>query len=504
MDWMKLKSGSDVRGVAVGENAPLTEHVAMCLGMAFARYVAKHGGKPVTQVTIAIGRDSRISGPALLHAAAEGVSKAGASVLDFGMCTTPAMYMCIITPGFQPDGSIMITASHHPYDKNGLKFFLAEGGVEGDVVEELLKTASTLEPEDTPLAGTIVKKPFLPTYKEQLADRIRRGLGTDVPKPLLGLHVVVDAGNGAGGFYAQLMEELGAWIEGSQFLEPDGMFPNHIPNPENEAAMASISAAVKRVGADLGVIFDTDCDRAAVVDADGREINRNRLIALISAILLDEKPGETIVTDSVTSSGLKKFINDWGGEHYRYKRGYRNVIDEAIRLNKEGISCPLAIETSGHAALRENHFLDDGMYLVTVLIVRAMKLKQEGKTLGSLIADLKEPVESREIRLNITADDFRDAGKVVIQRVLDYANAAENWHIAPDNREGVRISFDLDGGMDNGWFLLRLSVHDPVLPLNVESDVPGGVQQMLESLLKVLNDAEGIDLTPLKKAVEEA
>ena len=192
MDWMKLKSGSDVRGVAVGENAPLTEHVAMCLGMAFARYVAKHVGKPVTQVTIAIGRDSRISGPALLHAAAEGVSKAGASVLDFGMCTTPAMYMCIITPGFQPDGSIMITASHHPYDKNGLKFFLAEGGVEGDVVEELLKTASTLEPEDTPLAGTIVQKPFLPTYKEQLADRIRRGLGTDVPKPLLGLHVVVD------------------------------------------------------------------------------------------------------------------------------------------------------------------------------------------------------------------------------------------------------------------------------------------------------------------------
>ena len=133
-----------------------------------------------------------------------------------------------------------------------------------------------------------------------------------------------------------------------------------------------------------------------------------------------------------------------------------------------------------------------------------MKLKQEGKTLGSLIADLKEPVESREIRLSITADDFRDAGKVAIQRVLDYANAAENWHIAPDNREGVRISFDLDGGMDNGWFLLRLSVHDPVLPLNVESDVPGGVRQMLESLLKVLNDAEGIDLTPLKKAVEEA
>ena len=501
MDWMKLKSGSDVRGVAVGENRTLTPHVAACLGMAFARFVAEKKHKSVAQVTIALGRDSRISGEELLRAAAEGVSKAGAAVMDFGMCTTPAMYMCIITPGFQPDGSIMITASHHPYDKNGLKFFVEEGGLEGSDVEKLLLAARELEPEGMPIAGAITQKAFLPTYQELLAGRIRKGLDTDMAKPLLGLHVVVDAGNGAGGFYAELLESLGAWVEGSQFLEPDGHFPNHIPNPENADAMASLRKAVLGAGADLGVIFDADCDRAAIVDADGREINRNRLIALISAILLDEKPGQTIVTDSVTSSGLKKFINDWGGEHYRYKRGYRNVIDEAIRLNAEGIECPLAIETSGHAALKENHFLDDGMYLVTVLIVRAMKLKREGSTLGSLIADLKEPVESAELRLNIVAEDFRETGKVAIQRVLDYANAAENWHIAPDNREGVRISFDLDGGMDNGWFLLRLSVHDPVLPLNVESDVAGGVLQMLKSLYAVLKDCEGIDLEPLRKAI---
>ncbi len=501
MDWMKLKSGSDVRGVAVGENRTLTPHVAACLGMAFARFVAEKKHKSVAQVTIALGRDSRISGEELLRAAAEGVSKAGAAVMDFGMCTTPAMYMCIITPGFQPDGSIMITASHHPYDKNGLKFFVEEGGLEGSDVEKLLRAAQELEPEGMPIAGAITQKAFLPTYQELLAGRIRKGLDTDMAKPLLGLHVVVDAGNGAGGFYAELLESLGAWVEGSQFLEPDGYFPNHIPNPENADAMASLRKAVLGAGADLGVIFDADCDRAAIVDADGREINRNRLIALISAILLDEKPGQTIVTDSVTSSGLKKFINDWGGEHYRYKRGYRNVIDEAIRLNAEGIECPLAIETSGHAALKENHFLDDGMYLVTVLIVRAMKLKREGSTLGSLIADLKEPVESAELRLNIVAEDFRETGKVAIQRVLDYANAAENWHIAPDNREGVRISFDLDGGMDNGWFLLRLSVHDPVLPLNVESDVAGGVLQMLKSLYAVLKDCEGIDLEPLRKAI---
>ena len=173
MDWMKLKSGSDVRGTAVGENAPLTPHVAMCLGMAFARYVAEMKKKPVAQVTIALGRDSRISGPALLQAAAEGIAKAGANALSFGMCSTPAMYMAIITPGFQPDASIMITASHHPYDKNGLKFFVEEGGLEGKQVAALIEAASTLEPESMPMAGTITEKPFLPTYKKLLGDRIR-------------------------------------------------------------------------------------------------------------------------------------------------------------------------------------------------------------------------------------------------------------------------------------------------------------------------------------------
>ncbi len=501
MDWKKLISGSDVRGVAYGEHPTLTPDIARALGFAFARYVAEKNGKTPSQITIALGRDSRLTGPALLKATAEGVSASGAAVEEYGLCTTPAMFMATITPGFEPDGSVMITASHQPMDRNGLKFITAQGGLSSKEVLGLLEAAQSVSEESLAIAGPIRQRPFLPTYMEQLANRIRRGLDTDIEKPLLGLHVVVDAGNGAGGFYAELMESLGAWIEGSQFLEPDGHFPNHIPNPEDPTAMASITGAVTRAQADLGVIFDADCDRAAVVDADGKAINRNRLIALMAAILLDEQPGQTIVTDSVTSSGLRKFINDWGGEHYRYKRGYRNVIDEAIRLNEEGIDCPLAIETSGHAALRENHFLDDGMYLVTVLIVKAMKLKQQGQTLGSLIADLQEPAESTEIRLAITAEDFREYGRRAIARVMDYANAVTNWHIAPDNREGVRISFDLDGGMDNGWFLLRLSVHDPVLPLNCESDVPGGVKTMLKALYDVLDGAEGIDLSPLEKAL---
>jgi phosphomannomutase len=256
------------------------------------------------------------------------------------------------------------------------------------------------------------------------------------------------------------------------------------------------------VGADLGIIFDADCDRAAIVDHTGKEINRNRLIAMISAILLDEQPGATIVTDSVTSAGLSDFIKEWGGEHYRYKRGYRNVIDEAVRLNEAGVNCPLAIETSGHAALKDNHFLDDGMYLVTVLLIKAMQMKQQGETLSKLLDGLREPVESTEIRLSVTAEDFGAAARNGIEFVLQYATDHEDWHIAPDNREGVRISFDVENELNAAWFLLRLSVHDPVMPLNAESDVPGGVKYVLGKLYEAISQCEGIDLSPLQKALE--
>ncbi|MBE5781745.1 MAG: phosphomannomutase/phosphoglucomutase [Clostridiales bacterium] len=497
-DLHALKSGTDVRGKALGENAALTCEAASRIAGAFVSWLKQRG---VDIPRVALGRDSRITGEALLAASADGCRLAGARVEVYDMCTTPAMYMSLITEGFGCDGAIMITASHHPFDRNGLKFFTKEGGIDSKELDEILAIAMS----DAPLnqgGEPIQRREFLPVYCEQLKERVRRGLGTDIQKPLLGLHVVVDAGNGAGGFYAQLLEDLGAWVEGSQFLEPDGHFPNHVPNPENAEAMASISAAVVKAQADLGVIFDADCDRAAIVDHTGREINRNRLIALICAILLNEKQGLTIVTDSVTSSGLARFIQEWGGEHYRFKRGYRNVIDEAIRLNEAGIDCPLAIETSGHAALRENHFLDDGMYLVTVLICEAMRLKQEGKELSSLIEELREPKESAEVRLSIAAEDFRAAGRAAIEKVMDHAAFAPGWRIAPDNREGVRIYFDLDGEMESGWFLLRLSVHDPVLPLNLESDVDGGVKYMASALLQVLSAAEGIDLTALQQFIK--
>lgn len=137
-------------------------------------------------------------------------------------------------------------------------------------------------------------------------------------KPLAGMHILVDAGNGAGGFFAtEVLQPLGADITGSQFLDPDGSFPNHVPNPEDPAAMAATIDAVKASGADMGIVFDTDVDRSGLVDRNGVAINKNKLIALMASVTLRKFPGSTIVTDSVTSSGLTKFIEKLGGQHLR-------------------------------------------------------------------------------------------------------------------------------------------------------------------------------------------
>ena len=497
MKIASLISGSDVRGQAIGDGAQLTETAGFRLGEAFVRFIKNRG---VQAPKIAVGRDPRLSGEALELAIAEGMKNAGAKVTCFGLATTPAMYMALVRPEFQGDASVMVTASHLPWERNGYKFFLPDGGITSATLKQILALADSGEDFTSP-GGSIEHAPFLPVYTGILEDKIRSELGGE--KPLTGLHIVVDAGNGAGGFYADMLSRLGADTTGSRYLDPDGHFPNHIPNPENEEAMDSIREAVLTSHADLGVIFDTDCDRAAIVDAAGREINRNRLIALISAVLLQSDPGALIVTDSVTSAGLAEFIRNKGGVHHRFKRGYRNVIDESRRLNEEGIDSPLAIETSGHAALRENYFLDDGMYLVTRLIIEAVRMQRVGKRLTALIDDLREPVESAEIRLRLTNPDFRADGEAAIAKVKEKATEDDTWHIAPDNREGIRVSFDLPGQKDACWFLLRLSLHDPVLPLNMESDAPGGLRMMATLLLELLSPCSGIDCSNLTHFLEK-
>ena len=494
--WKHLKSGTDIRGVALegveGQHVDLTEEAVEKIASAFALWLMEKTGKKVN--TVALGRDSRLSGPAIMAVLEKTLVAKGFTVLNCGLASTPAMFMT--TVDLKTDAAIQITASHHPWNRNGLKFFLPTGGLEGKDIGEILMLCQEEKFAPETDGGKKEAVEYMDTYAARLRKMISDGVGGG-EKALCGFKVTVDAGNGAGGFYVKkVLEPLGADCTGSEFLEPDGSFPNHIPNPENKEAMGFACRAVKNAGADLGIIFDTDVDRAGCVDSTGKEINRNRLVALSSVIALQGNEGGAVVTDSITSSGLKTFIEKTlGGKHIRFKRGYKNVINKAIEMNNEGINTPLAIETSGHAALRENYFLDDGAYLATRILIEAAKLKKAGRDVTELIAALEEPMESNELRFNITEEDFRPVGEKILADLEAYGKK-EGWQVADDSFEGVRIAFPQGEG--DGWFLLRLSVHDPVMPLNVESNVNGGCKLIAAKLAAFLDGVTGLDIAPLK------
>lgn len=495
--YKQFKSGTDIRGVASegveGQEINLTDKVLADMIDGFVLWLSAKLQKPAQKLRISVGRDSRISGPHIMDIAVERFTACGAEVMRCSLASTPSMFMTTVDLGC--DGALQITASHHPFNRNGLKFFTREGGLEGSDIEQILTYAQNDEHPSQADGGKVQDVDYMSEYAQGLCNKIKQEVNAeDYDHPLKDFKIVVDAGNGAGGFYAdKVLKVLGADTNGSRYLEPDGMFPNHVPNPESPEAMQSICEAVKESNADLGVIFDTDVDRGGAVDSKGNEINRNRLVAVASAIALEGNDGGTIVTDSITSGGLKEFIeNDLGGKHYRYRRGYKNVIDKALELNAEGINCPLAIETSGHAAMRENYFLDDGAYLCTKIIIKAAQLRAEGKELDELTKSLKEPLESREIRFKITEKDFKACGERIIADLTAYAEKQDGWNVADDNREGIRVSFDKENG--DGWFLLRLSVHDPIMPLNIESDIDGGADIILQKLYEFLNTTQGLEI----------
>ena len=217
--------------------------------------------------------------------------------------------------------------------------------------------------------------------------------------------------------------------------------------------------------------------RSAFIDKNGREINRNNLIALLSEILLKEHSGGIIVTDSVTSAGLKEFIENRGGIHHRFQRGYKNVINESIRLNNEGKYSPLAIETSGHAAFKENYFLDDGAYMAARLLIQLVESREKGIEFTDVLNELSEPAEEIEIRIPIKDKDFRASGKKIVENFREYAGKKEDWSLETPNYEGVRVNTG-----EKSWFLIRLSLHEPLLCVNIETEKEGMGNDILEKL----------------------
>lgn len=525
-DFLKLQNGSDIRGVALdgveGEGVNLTEPVAEAIGAAFAGWLVEKKKADASQhLRVSIGHDSRISAKLLQNAISRGLAGAGLEVVHYGLASTPAMFNSTLTKDeaflCPVDGSIMITASHLPFNRNGFKFFTNAGGLGKPDIKDILERAANIYNQFTDeslknseiMASLSIKiVDYMTVYTSDLVKAVRKAAG-NIEKPLEGFHIVVDAGNGAGGFFAaKVLEPLGAITSGSQFLEPDGLFPNHIPNPEDKTAMKAITKAVLDNKADLGIIFDTDVDRSAAVDFTGREFNRNRLIALMAAIALEEHPGTTIVTDSVTSDGLTTFIEKkLGGKHHRFKRGYKNVIDEAIRLNSIGEETHLAIETSGHGALKENNWLDDGAYLMVKILNKLASARASGVGGGSnvltgLIEGLQEPAFAAELRLKINQNhqdlkggSFREYGETVLKHLENSISSDPNLQKAPVNYEGIRVS-----GY-GGWFLLRLSLHDPVLPLNIEASNNEDAVKLGLVVLAAVKEFAGLDTSALNKFV---
>lgn len=477
-----------------GEKINLTNQACLKIGAGFAHWLSVKTKKPMNQLRIGIGRDSRLSGPLIEMAVVKGLVSCGVQVIRCGLATTPAMFMSTVFEQTLFDGAIMITASHLPFNRNGLKFFDKDGGLDHEDITMVLEMS--IEQDENKIASAISSNceifNLLELYADHLKNAICRQLGAkEEEKPLSGLKIAVDSGNGASGFFVtRILQPLGADTTGSQFLEPDGLFPNHIPNPENKEAMKAIQDATVKNKADLGLIFDTDVDRMSAVFANGNEVNRDAIIALIAAVLAPDYPGSTIVTDSVTSHRLTYFLEDvLGLKHLRFMRGYKNVINKQKELNDSGTVCPLAMETSGHGALLENYYLDDGAYLAVKLVAALAKTKKEGKKLETLIEKLPPLVEDLEVRFKILEEDFSEYGKLVLKEFKKRAETCGGE--LPVSYEGIRINFNSEE--IQGWILLRMSLHDPVMPLNMEGTRPGDLEKLKAIARKLLEGFDKLD-----------
>ncbi|KAM4119712.1 hypothetical protein ACJW30_03G080300 [Castanea mollissima] len=514
----RLQNGSDVRGVALegekGRKKDLTPPAVEAIAESFGEWVTNGLEKEsVEDVRVSLGRDPRVSGASLSVAVFAGLSRAGCSVFDMGLATTPACFMSTLLPPFAYHASIM--------------FFTRKGGLTSPEVEEICdiaarKYANRLAKVSTMLTIPPTRVDFMSNYAKHLRDIIKERVNHPLhyDTPLQGFKIIVNAGNGSGGFFTwDVLDKLGADTFGSLHLNPDGMFPNHIPNPEDKIAMALTRDAVLQNTADLGIVFDTDVDRSGVVDNKGNPINGDKLIALMSAIVLREHPETTIVTDARTSMALTRFIVNRGGHHCLYRVGYRNVIDKGVHLNEDGIEAHLMMETSGHGALKENHFLDDGAYMVVKIIIEMVRMKLAGLDdgIGSLIKDLEEPFESVELRMNIISGP-REAKAKGVQAIETFRTYIEEgqlkgWELdscgdcwvsegclvdsndtpAAIDAHMYRVKVSDEEHGEHGWVHIRQSIHNPNLAVNMQSVVPGGCQSMAIDLRDKFLMASGMD-----------
>ncbi|MGE0644818.1 MAG: phosphomannomutase/phosphoglucomutase [Nitrospira sp.] len=433
----------DLRGIVGSE---LTEALAEQLGRAYSTYVHARG---VT--TISLGRDGRLSSPALHKALRKGLLAGGLDVIDIGVCTSPLLYFSLFT--LPVGGGIMITGSHNSAEYNGFKICIGKTAIHGAEIQELRRVMEA--GVFVSGQGSLSEHPIIPDYLAYLEKSFAH-VNADR------LHVVIDSGNGAASVVAkQALELLGCKVTGL-YCDLDGRFPNHHPDPTVLENLSDLRQAVKQHQADVGIGYDGDADRIGAVDEHGEVLWGDRLLVLYSRDILAEQPGSTIISEVKASQSLYDDIAKRGGRGLMWKTGH-----SLIKAKMKEESAVLAGEMSGHMFFADRYFgYDDAVYASCRLIEILAKSQEP---LSTLVADLPPSAVTPEIRVDLPDAVKFDVVERIHKKFVECFNSQQG--LGPKKLvlrdlitiDGVRAIFE------EGWGLIRASNTQPALVLRFEA-----------------------------------
>ncbi len=419
----------DIRGVVERD---FDDQFVVNLGRAWSTMLTAAGKRTVT-----LGRDCRLSSDRLRDLLIEGVTSSGIDVVDLGVVPTPLLYFSVVH--WKLDGGAMITGSHNAAEYNGFKLGVGPSTLYGTEIQKLRQLIEAQDFVRSSRVGTVTARPVIPDYHDYLRRQFRFERQ---------VKVAVDGGNGCGGPVAvPLMRELGVEVKGL-YLEMDGRFPHHHPDPTVEENMRDLIRTVGAERAEVGIAYDGDADRIGTVDENGKIVWGDELMVAFSRAILAEHPGATIIGDVKCSQRLYDDIARHGGRPIMWKTGH-----SLIKSKLKHEHAVLAGEMSGHMFFADRYYgFDDAIYASFRLLEI---IDRAGHGLAALLADLPKTSATPEIRL-----DCPDERKFeVVRRATEYFRA----HYEVIDIDGVRVRFP------HGWGLVRASNTQPALVLRFEA-----------------------------------
>ncbi|HVJ42066.1 MAG TPA: phosphomannomutase/phosphoglucomutase [Dongiaceae bacterium] len=446
----------DIRGI-VGETLGTAD--ATAVGGALVRLARRIRGR--ANPYIAVARDGRLSSPELEARVIAGIEASGGHVLCLGCGPSPLLYFAAHT--LPLDGAVIVTGSHNPKEHNGFKMMIGTEMVHGTMLGQLAALAETgsTTPARAPVGGARTLIDLRPAY----IDRIAAGLaGANTSHLSIGW----DAGNGATG---EILRQLAQRLPGCHVLlntDPDGKFPAHHPDPAEPANLQQLQNLVVSQGLDLGIAFDGDGDRIGAVDAQGRIVWGDQLLAILSRDVLAATPGATIIADVKASQTLFDEISQLGGQPLMWKTGHSLI---KTKLHETGAK--LAGEMSGHIFFSDEYYgYDDALYAAIRLL---RTIGRSGLSLAKLRDSLPLVSSTPEIRL--PCGDTRKFA--IVQRV---AEALQREGADIDLTDGVRVR------RGHGWWLLRASNTQAALVVRAEAPSEAQLSLLLAELRTYLAD----------------